>query len=206
MKILNYSRVLLLTSFAMRFTVLIAGITAGLNGRWMVVFVSGLALLLSFLPSMLSRKFKTTLPTEFEFALLLFIYLSLFLGEIHDYYTKFWWWDVVLHASSGITLGFLGFITLYFLYDANKLKAKPITLCFFSFCFAVAIGTVWEIAEFFLDSTFGLNMQKSGLVDTMWDLIVDALGAIFTSTVGFIYLKGGKTRIFEHFLKRFHAE
>jgi hypothetical protein len=32
-------------------------------------------------------------------------------------------------------------------------------------------------------------MQKSGLVDTMWDLIVDTLGAAFIALVGYDRLK-----------------
>jgi hypothetical protein len=46
-----------------------------------------------------------------------------------------------------------------------------------------------------MDSLFGMNMQKpmlgdpSGLTDTMWDLIVDALGALIISILGWRYLK-----------------
>lgn len=63
-------------------------------------------------------------------------------------------------------------------------------MAFFAFCFAVMIGAVWEIWEFTLDQLFGLNTQKSGLVDTMWDLIVDAGGAIIGAGAGWAYLKG----------------
>jgi len=48
-----------------------------------------------------------------------------------------------------------------------------------------------------------LNMQKSGLVDTMWDLIVDSVGALFTSVSGFMYIKAGKTHILSRLLRRF---
>jgi hypothetical protein len=54
----------------------------------------------------------------------------------------------------------------------------------------LSIGALWEIFEFLMDSLFGLNMQKSGLIDTMWDLIVDALGALVISILGYLYLKG----------------
>ena len=32
-------------------------------------------------------------------------------------------------------------------------------------------------------------MQKSGLLDTMSDMIIDAIGAMFVSAIGFIALK-----------------
>jgi hypothetical protein len=70
----------------------------------------------------------------------------------------------------------------------------------------MALGAVWEIFEYGMDQIFGLNMQKSGLQDTMWDLIVDALGALLTSVIGYIYLKGGKTRIFYRLVDRFICE
>jgi hypothetical protein len=34
-------------------------------------------------------------------------------------------------------------------------------------------------------------MQKSGLVDTMWDLIADCIGAGIAGLYGYLYLKDG---------------
>ena len=44
-----------------------------------------------------------------------------------------------------------------------------------------------------MDQIFGLNMQKSGLHDTMSDLIVDSIGALIGAVAGYIYLKRGGT-------------
>ena len=44
----------------------------------------------------------------------------------------------------------------------------------------------------FYDQAFGLNTQKSGLVDTMWDLIVNCAGAGIGAAAGFAHLKGWK--------------
>ena len=52
-------------------------------------------------------------------------------------------------------------------------------MALFSFCFAITMGTIWEIYEFGLDQVFGLYMQRSGIVDTMTDLMVDTVGAFF---------------------------
>jgi hypothetical protein len=41
-----------------------------------------------------------------------------------------------------------------------------------------------------MDQAFGFKMQKSGLMDTMGDLIVDAVGAFIGAATGFGYLKG----------------
>jgi len=193
-------------SFFIRGSVLIALIGALFNQRYTVVFVASLTLFLTFMPAIFERNYKISLPTEIEIIIVLFIYTSLYLGEIREYYTRFWWWDVVLHASSGIALGFIGFLILFILYEEGKIKAKPITIAMFSFCFALALGAVWEIFEFSMDSFFGTQMQGSGLADTMWDLIVDTLGALIVAFLGYWYVRGGKTRIFEMMVKRFVKE
>ena len=74
------------------------------------------------------------------------------------------------------------------LYQDKKFKASPILIVIFGFSFAVAIGSIWEIFEFTMDSILGFNMQKSGLIDTMSDLIVDAIGAAVAAFVGYFYL------------------
>ena len=54
-----------------------------------------------------------------------------------------------------------------------------------------------------MDANFGLNMQKSGLRDTMWDLIVDAVGALTISILGYRYLKWGKQSFLEKWIVKF---
>ena len=78
----------------------------------------------------------------------------------------------------------------------------PGFIAFFAFMFALGMGALWEIFEFSMDKIFGMNMQKpmfgdySGLTDTMYDLIVDAIGALFISVLGYGYLKKAKAKSF----------
>lgn len=199
-------RIQLIVSLIIRATILVAILTAILNQRWMVLFVSSLAFILTFLPAIIEKRYRVYLPIEFEIIIVLFIYAALFLGEVHGYYTKYWWWDVVLHTGSGVALGFLGFLIVYELYYEKKITASPFLVALLSFCFAVAMGALWEIFEFSMDSFFGLNMQKSGLIDTMWDLIVDCLGAFFTSALGYFYIKNERAFLFQDLIKKFVCE
>ncbi len=79
----------------------------------------------------------------------------------------------------------------------------------FAFAFAVTAGTAWEIFEFAVDQFFGTQMQKpmlgdpSGLTDTMWDLIVDALGAAVISSFGWWHMKRGRPSFIEAWIDRF---
>ncbi len=189
-------KILLSVSYVLRFLILVELGTTLWNKNFWLAFLTFFILLLTFSPSFIQKNYKINLPLELECIVVVFISFSLFLGELRDYYLLFWWWDLLLHSISSIVLAFIGFLILYVLYTEKKIAAKPITIMMFSFCFAVAIGTLWEIVEFSLDSTIGLNMQKSGLQDTMWDLIVDSISAFVVSLAGFFYIKGKSSGFF----------
>ena len=174
-----------------------------IHQEWTVLFVSSLTLALFYLPAAIERSLKIHLPVEVQFVIVAFVYASLFLGEVGGYYTRFWWWDLALHTGSGIGFGFAGFIILYSLFAHAKIHASPFLLSMFAFCFSLAIGALWEMFEFAMDRFFGMNMQKSGLVDTMSDLIVDAIGALVVSVLGFAYIKGVKPRFFARVIRKF---
>ena len=123
-------------------------------------------------------------------AISLFVFSTLFLGEVFDFYDRFWWWDILLHGISAIGFGIIGFLFVFYLFEGDRYAAPPWALALIAFAFAVSIGTMWEIFEYGMDQIFGLNMQKSGLDDTMTDLIVDALGAFTGAISGFFWLKG----------------
>ena len=192
--------------FFVRASIILALFGAIINGRWALLFSTLLILVLTFIPLFFEKKYRVNLPIEIELVIIMFLYASLFLGEIHDYYTLYWWWDVLLHVSSGIVIGFAGFLLMYILDKRSKIKANPLLIVIFAFAFSVAFGALWEIFEFAVDQLFGFNMQRSGLVDTMWDLIVDTLGAFITSFIGYFYLRGKKTPFFTRFVDKFYKE
>jgi hypothetical protein len=199
-------RISLIVSIIIRISLVGAILISILVGKWTALYTSSLTLILTFLPSIIEKNYKISLPSEFEILIIIFIYASIFLGEVRGYYTRIWWWDIFLHTLSGLILGFVGFIILYVLSKNDLIQAQPLLLVIFSFSFAVAFGAIWEIFEFGMDSIFGLNMQKSGLVDTMSDLIVDTIGALIISVAGYHYLKKVETPLFKKLIKRFSRE
>ncbi|WP_328186267.1 hypothetical protein [Marinobacter sp. OP 3.4] len=165
--------------------------------RWFTGFFTVLIILVTFLPVLLERRFRIHIPPEMQLLAIAFVFASLFLGEVRDYYNRFWWWDIVLHTSSGFLLGIFGFLLVHVLNEAERVQVhmKPGFVAFFAFLFALGVGALWEIFEFTMDQVAGTTMQKpmlgdpSGLTDTMWDLTVDALGALVISVLGWRYLK-----------------
>ena len=181
------------------------------TARWgHAVLVVGLMLVIA-LPVIQRRGVIAMVPVEIQVCTVIFIFATLFLGEFRDFYIRFWWWDIVLHTGSGVLLGLLGFILLYLLNETEAvgMALRPAFLALFAFCFAVALGALWEIFEFAMDQIFGMNMQKpmlddpSGLTDTMWDLIVDAVGALVASLGGLIYLLRARKEGRKDWLQRF---
>jgi len=180
--------------YVMWFTLILAFGLGIFRQEWSTVFVSLMTLGISQYAISLTRRTNIRVPASFLTATILFVYATLFLGEVGDFYERFWWWDVVLHAGSAIGFGLIGAVTLILLFRQGKVQASPILVSVFVFSFALAVGAVWEIFEFGMDQLFGLSMQKSGLVDTMADLIVDSIGGLLAAAASYAYLtKGRKT-------------
>lgn len=166
------------------------GSVAFVLGLWSLAFISFLTLVLTFMPLVFERFSGINIPPSFTAAINLFIIGTIFLGEVGNFYEMFWWWDVMLHTGSAIGFGLIGFIMIFMMVDSDRLQAAPFILALFAFSFAVSIGAIWEIFEFTMDQIFGSNMQKSGLIDTMYDLVVDCLGGAIGAMTGFLFLKG----------------
>jgi hypothetical protein len=133
----------------------------------------------------------------------LFVFASIFLGEAFDFYHRFWWWDLALHGSAALGFGLIGFLLTLMLFEGDTFAAPPWALALISFCIANTVGSVWEIFEFLMDQSFGLSMQKSGLPDTMGDLIINAAGASVAAITGYFYLRGRKRGLLNRFIRQF---
>ncbi len=173
--------------------------------NWSLAFVAAATFVLSLAPVLFVRRVGVTLPMSFFAGIVIFIYATIFLGEAFDFYYRYGWWDGVLHGGSAAGFGLIGFLFVFTLFEGDRYAAPAWAMAFIAFSFAVTIGALWEIFEFFMDQTFGLNMQKSGLVDTMWDLMVDVAGGAFGAFCGFLFLKekelGGFTGVIAEFIE-----
>lgn len=167
---------------------LLSGMVSLVLARWSLAFVSLFTLALSLTPPILASRWSLKLPVPFLFATTLFFIGSIFLGEAFDFYERLWWWDLALHGLSAVGFGLSGFLFVFMLFEGDRFAAPPSAIAFITFCVAMTIGALWEVFEYAMDITFGMNMQKSGLPDTMGDLIIDAIGASVASITGYLYL------------------
>lgn len=173
-----------------------------LNENWLIALIALVTLFLTFLPLLFQKKYKIYISQFFISLIAFMLYASIFLGEANQFYDKFWWWDLLLHGISAIGFGLVGMIVLLLAFGKHRNESSPIMFSIFSFCFAVCVGVIWEIFEFSMDQTFGLNMQKSGLMDTMTDLIIDCIGAGIASFAGYFYLTSKNKNFFSEIIER----
>lgn len=205
---MKLEKVKIIINMVFRVLLILAGGVSIFNHNWMNLFLILLTFVITFIPSIIERKFSIDYPNEFEIAIILFIFASLFLGELNYFYYKFYWWDLFLHALSGIIIANIGFSLVYVLNRQKEIMiylTPSFTILFtFSFCQMIAIS--WEIFEFSMDIIFNLNMQKSGLMDTMGDLIIFFISSGIYCILGYVYFKSQskfkkRTKILNNFLK-----
>ena len=165
-----------------------------------------LGLITIHLPSILERKLRFELPSLLYTFYIIFLYCAIFLGEVRSFYYLVPQWDTVCHFCSSMMMGFFGLMVVTILNRDKHLSVSlsPFFVCLFAFCFSVTLGSIWEIYEFAADGLFGMNMQKftladgtllvghAALADTMKDIIVDVLGSLLASVIGFFSIRKGK--------------
>jgi hypothetical protein len=182
-----------------------------------IIFSAFIVLVLSFGTDFVEKKQNIDIPDILEIVILIFIYAGIFLSVQFDLYYTLFWWDDLLHALSGIIMGFIGFLFVYKVNYKFSMDISPLLIAVFSFTFAVTLGVMWEILEFSADVFLGSAHQKwdlhetekllgkiyqgSGLRDTMSDLIVDSIGALITSFFTYFMYKSKKKRILDEMEK-----
>lgn len=175
-----------------------------LKSDYVLMFIQcALGLLVVFLPSFLEKRLSIEIPGSITILYFVFLYCAIYLGEVRSFYYRVAHWDTYLHTFSGAMLGALGFSLVDILNGRARVQVRlsPVFVGLFAFCFAVALGAVWEIYEYVMDGLLDLNMQKfrledgtaligrAALVDTMKDLIVDALGALCVVVIGVLSIR-----------------
>jgi hypothetical protein len=182
-----------------------------IDGLWLNGLLVFAIMALTIAPILLRSRLPVKIPSEFQILTIIFVFASLFLGEVQSWYQRFWWWDLGLHASSGLLFGVLGFLLVHVLNENERIEVhmRPRFVALFAFVFAVAVGTLWEVFEFGVDRLFHTTMQKpslgdpSGLTDTMGDLIINAVSACVISVFGWWYLRSEEQSFIERWIEKF---
>jgi VanZ family protein len=108
------------------------------------------------------------------------------LGYVLNWYQQFAWFDEALHAFTIFTMALL---LVTYLYGVVLTGARTQALLFvlMVICLGLAIGGLWEVAEWLYDRFAHGNAIK-GKADTIIDLIMDTFGGI---VAGLLALRQG---------------
>lgn len=131
--------------------------------------------LVSFLPLLLERWWKIRLPSWLQFTYVLFVFSSMFCGEVLHFYGHFFWWDDVMHIISGLLIS-LGVVLWLQLAGQRGIRLPKWARLLLIFTITLTVAALWEFAEFGSDQLLGTHSQDS-LTDTMMDMLDAALGA-----------------------------
>nr|WP_272490563.1 hypothetical protein [Hominibacterium faecale] len=149
------------------------------NHNWDNVFTCALTLILLLLPSFLSSKLHIVLPNTLEIIIICFIFAAEILGEVHEYYVIFDYWDDMLHTMNGFLSAAIGFAMVDILnrHERVSMNLSPAFVALVAFCFSMTIGVLWEFFEYNMDLFFGKDMQKDTWITAFNSVALNPDGA-----------------------------
>ncbi|MGE0869738.1 MAG: hypothetical protein AB7P03_14330 [Kofleriaceae bacterium] len=154
------------------------------------------ALTITLIPAIYARSPDAGVPLEIELALLWLMVTDMTLGNWLGLYVRLPWYDKVLHLSSSILLGTIGFLVVYVLHLTGRTRFHPWLDGVAILIVTLGIGALWEIAEYAVDGLLGRTTQTapgfSRIDDTMTDLILDGVGGIVGAVLGAQYIRRSK--------------
>ncbi len=150
------------------------------------------------------ESFIIEVPPLSQTLLNIIIFIGIVFGSYLELFDKIWWFDNFMHILSGFVCASFGY-DLAVILQRKKGKCSIILAAMFGLMFALSIAVGWEFYEFLMDSLHGTNLQLSkagpetamfdiskyhneygylGLVDTMTDMMMNAIGGI----VGMVFM------------------
>ncbi len=182
-----------------RFILFLTFIYAITSNRTLVQTISAIALLTTFIPTILNKIFNIQIPASYEILYLMFVYGLLILGEQRGFYHGLWWWDILMTFTASLALGFTALSVIHVLHKTNRINTNPILAAILIFAMATSLATLWQIFEFTLDTIIHSGLQKN-LQNTMQDLSINTLGALLVSIAGYNQIRKGNSIFASTFL------
>jgi hypothetical protein len=175
------------------------GIERGSTG---VVVNGGVALVVTFLPAALERRYDVPLDA----GLTLWITSAVFLhalgvvgipqvtGNLYADGSPLPFYDHVTHALSASVVAAVGYTVTRAIDEHSEAVYLPPRFMFaFILLFVAAFGVFWEVIEFAIGGAAaalgsGSVLTQYGLEDTIYDLIFDLIGAVIVAVWGTAHL------------------
>ncbi|UCE91907.1 MAG: hypothetical protein JSV90_01805 [Methanobacteriota archaeon] len=180
-------RSLRLASRGMQMGMVVLAFAGVVTGEYTYIPAAIAALIISALPTLIRRDLKLVLPIELNFWIALALFLHV-LGSFSGFYDNLPGWDHLTHAMSASLIAALGFVVVVAIDKyADSIYLPRTFLAVFIVMFTMAVGVIWELVEYIIDSATTSRLQYS-LDDTMKDLLFDTIGGLLIASAGAYYL------------------
>ena len=150
----------------------------------LVSYLKDIGLIIVMLLPLILNLFKNKIKDNLVFVYSLFIFSAGFLGVTLRLYSVIPGFDKLNHTLSGV---FTSFLALLILSLMHKFEARErLYNILYMIIFSLAIAALWEIFEYVCNILFGGDAQmvlKTGVNDTMQDMIVAFMGSIITCLI-----------------------
>ncbi len=144
---------------------------------WDKAFTAALALCLLFIPFVIERFLSIRIPPALRLTACVFVVCAGILGEIADFYTRFAWFDDLLHTCSGVMFAAFGFCLAFLLAgEGGKTGLPAPVVAFLAFFFSNTVGVAWELLEYGADRLLGTDMQKDTLIGQFGSVLLASPG------------------------------
>jgi len=164
---------------------------------WHILTANFFLLLLLFMPYFLKKRYQVHIPKEFEYILIIFIISTFFMGSIRG---------IIIQTFFGISVGFIGFTAMLILFSNSKFKNNYFLIVIFTFSFSVTFGLFAEMAKYYLKLFLEIGNVLEDYPYTMMNLTLVSFGALFSSIIGYLYMKGYRPKILKILVGKFKTE
>lgn len=155
-----------------------------------LLFILLSCIFVTFLPTIIERRFNIDLPLYFTFIILIVVYFEV-IGDVFGLFTyakAHLMYDKVLHVLSTFLITMLTIMAILSLQYYNKIKLTPAFIFVLAIVIALAIGALYEIFEFITDAFFPTLKAQLSLEDTMFDMIANFFGGLIAGIFSYVYI------------------
>ena len=186
--ILHLSGIIL--SFSLKMLMIGLLIISIVNAQLAWVFGCSFALFLSLIPMILKKSYEIHLPLVLDILITLALFLHIG-GVLLQAYSTIPHYDTLTHFVSSFIIAFLSFVAIYILDEFwEGLSMDKFAIAFNVVILTVALGVIWELAEWSSDLFFG-TYEQWGYSDTIKDLFVDMIAGMVMAFLGLLLIKRG---------------
>lgn len=142
--------------------------------------------------------FIEDVPPLSQTMLNIIIFIGIVIGSYMGFFDSISWFDNMMHILSGFVCAVFGY-DFAVIIQRKKGACAPTLAAIFALMFALSIAVGWEFYEFLMDTLHGTNLQLAkegaetamfdlskynneygylGLVDTMTDMMMNAVGGL----------------------------